>query len=415
MSSTSRHKSCLGCIQTKRKCDRTWPRCQRCVTRRTECRYIGRNRPQLQQSPDSDVDQPAPALEHLGEQSSSNWRLEQYHAEPSLLLTPCWDGALFEFPYHFSLAGQGDFIFNSIQDEVPQPASSNTDPDIVRAVTSDSKLQARVEFVAKRLTRIPRTFAQHGHTMFIHHIQFQQSCSPALQDAMSACALYCMKSVANQALVFRNLENKCQQLIASTNMLLASRTDLLEALQALLLYQLMRLFDGDIRLRAHAEVDESVAILWASQLNALTFNAEDTAMAAPGSIDTSIVTVDRRSDWQSWLVNESIRRTVITAFMLKGVYSFLKLGYDSPVDLDMCFTAQAALWNAQSAIDWCRAREETEQLEIWVKHWDEAIAKAKPVDLEEFGVLIMTMIWGREATRKWLGDDITLKYGLEMA
>ncbi|TEY52432.1 hypothetical protein BOTCAL_0258g00020 [Botryotinia calthae] len=362
MSSTSR----LECIQTKRKCDRTWPRCQRCVTRDTECRYIGRNRPQPQQSPDSDVDQPAPISEHLGEQPSN--------------------GALFEFTNHFNLAGQGDFIFNSIQDEVPQRVSSSARPDIVRAVTSDSKLQARVEFVAKRLTRIPRIFAQHGHTTFIHQIQFQQSCSPALQDAMSACALYCMKSVANQ----------------TTDMLLASRTDLLAALQALLLYQVMRLFDGVIRLRAHAEADEPVAILWASQLNALTFNAEDTPMAASGSTDTSIVTVDRRSDWQSWLVNESIRRTVITTFMLKGVYSFLKPGYDEPIDLN-------------SAIGWCRAQEETEQLEIWVKRWDEAIAKANPVDLEEFVVLIMTMIWGPEATRKWLGDNITLKYGLEMS
>ncbi|APA12007.1 hypothetical protein SS1G_05579 [Sclerotinia sclerotiorum 1980 UF-70] len=415
MSGTSRHKSCLECIQTKRKCDRTWPRCQRCVARGSECQYIGRNRHQPQRSPDTNVDQSVPISERLGGQPSSNWELEQYHADPTSLLTPCWDGALFEFPNHFNLASHDNFIFNSIQDEVDQQASSSADPGIVRAITPDSKLQARVEFVAKRLATIPRTFAQYGHTMFIHRIQFQQSYSPALQDAMSACALYCMKSVANQALVVGNLEHKCQQLIASTDALLASKTDLLAALQALLLYQMMRLFDGDIRLRAHAEADEPIAILWASQLSALTYNAADTTLAAPDSTDTSVVTIGRKSDWQSWLLDESIRRTVITTFMLKGVYSFLKLGYDSPTDLHICFTAQAALWNAQSAIGWRRAQEETERLEIWVTRWDEAIAKAKPMDLEELGVLIMTMLWGPEATRTWLGEDVTLKYGLEMA
>lgn len=334
------------------------------------------------------------------------------------LLTTCWDGALFEFPNHFSLASMQDddnFIFNSIQDKVAQEASSSADPDTVRAITSDAKLQARAEFVAKRLATIPRTFAQHGQTMFIHRIQFQLSCSPALQDAMSACALYCMKGVANQALVFRNLEHKCQQLIASTNALLASKTDLLSALQALLLYQMMRLFDGDIRLRAHAEADAPIAILWASQLSTLTYNAAHATLAAPGSTDTSIVTIGCKSDWQSWLVDESIRRTVITTFMLKGVYSFLKLGCDSPTDLRVCFTAQAALWDAQSAIGWCRAQEETERLEIWVTRWDEAITKATPMDLEELGVLIMTMLWGPEATRTWLGEDVTVQYGLETA
>ena len=246
-------------------------------------------------------------------------------------------------------------------------------------------------------------------------MQFQLSCSPALQDAMSACALYCMKGVTNQALVFGNLEHKCQQLIATTNALLASKTDLLAALQALLLYQMMRLFDGDIRLRAYAEADEPIAILWASQLSTLTHNAAHASLAAPGSTDTSVVTIGRRSDWQSWLVDESIRRSVITTFMLKGVYSFLKLGYDSPTDLRVCFTAQAALWGAQSATGWCRAQEETGRFEILVTHWDEAIAKAKPMDLEELGVLIMTMLWGPEATRTWLGEDFAVKFGLETA
>lgn len=415
MASTSRHKSCLECIQTKRKCDRAWPRCQRCVTRGSGCQYIGRNRHQPQQSPDSNTDQSVPILENLGDQPSSNWRLEQYHAEPASLLTPCWDDALFEFPNYSRPASRGNFVFNSIHDELAQQASSSADPGIVRAITSDTKLQARVEFVAKRLTRIPRKFAQRGHTMFIHQMQFQRSCSPALQDAMSACALYCMKGVANQALVFGNLENKCQQLIASTNALLASRTDLLAALQALLLYQMMRLFDGDIRLRAHAEADEAVAILWASQLSALTFSTEETVLATPGSTDTIIATTGCKSDWQSWLVDESIRRTIITTFMLKGVYSFLKLGYDSPTSMNVCFTAQAALWNAQSAIGWSRAQEKTERHEIWVTRWDEAIAKAKPVDLEELGILIMTILWGPEATRTWLGEDISLEFELEMA
>ncbi|KAH8883168.1 hypothetical protein GQ53DRAFT_753069 [Thozetella sp. PMI_491] len=419
MLSTSRHKSCLVCIQTKRRCDRTLPRCQRCVARGSECQYIGRNRHRPQRSTDSDVDQSVPVSKPLVGQPSSNWQLQQYHVEPTSLLTTWPDSALFEFHNHpFNLGVMPDdntFIFDGIQDNVAQQVPSGADPNIIRATTSDARLQARVEFVAKRLATIPRTFVEQGQTMFIHRMQFQQRCSPALQDAMSACALYCMKGVANQTLVLQNLEHRCQQLIASTNAALTSKIDLLAALQALLLYQIMRLFDGDIRLRAHAEADEPIVSLWASQLRARTCNEAQATLAAPGSTGTSIVTIDCESDWQSWLVDESIRRTVITTLILKGVYSFLKFGYDCPTERRVYFTAQAALWGAQSDIGWRRAQEEKERLEIPVTHWEEAIAKAKPMDLEELGVLIMTMLWGPEATRTWLGQDFTIKHGLETA
>lgn len=71
--------------------------------------------------------------------------------------------------------------------------------------------------------------------------------------------------------------------------------------------------------------------------------------------------------------------------------------------------------NSQSEISWLRAYSEGERLEVRVTHWDEAIAKAKPGDLEEFGVLIMAMLKGMEATRKWLGHSYAVRYGLEAA
>lgn len=307
------------------------------------------------------------------------------------------------------------FLFDSITASTTELVPSSTELNIVSAASPNAKLQARVELVAKRLARMPRTFAEQGQTSFIHRRQLEQTCHPALQDAMSACALYCLRGVANQALVFRNLEHRCQQLTTGTNALFSSRTDLLAALQALLLYQMIRLFDGDIRLRAHAEVDAPVAILWASHLRACTSNATQTALVSQTPATTTIAAIDCESDWQSWLVDESVRRTVITTFMLQGVYNFLKCGQDSPPELSFTFTAQAALWSAQSNIAWRKAQEERERLVIQVTRWDEGVAKAKPMDLEELGILVMTMIWGPEATRTWLGKDFTVKYGLDTA
>lgn len=40
----SRRKSCLACVQSKRKCDKGLPKCQRCLAKKTDCEYNSRLR-----------------------------------------------------------------------------------------------------------------------------------------------------------------------------------------------------------------------------------------------------------------------------------------------------------------------------------------------------------------------------------
>ncbi|XPS71041.1 hypothetical protein M3J09_003227 [Ascochyta lentis] len=223
---------------------------------------------------------------------------------------------------------------------------------------------------------------------------------------MSACALYCVKTPATKTLVHQVLQHNVQHLLATTDPATASNTDLLAALQALLLYQLMRLFDGDICLRAAAESDEPTTILWASELR-----TRACALSLPLHPFSTFANNSR--DWQLWLFSESIRRTVVTTFLLRGVYNYLKTGVDSPTVVGVYFTAQEGLWNAQSDVGWLRAREERVELQVLVNAWDEVMALAGPRDLEELGVLVMSMLWGLRATREWLGYEHSIKYGLE--
>ncbi|KAF2013935.1 hypothetical protein BU24DRAFT_424953 [Aaosphaeria arxii CBS 175.79] len=417
MPKASRHKSCVACIQTKRKCDRTWPRCQRCIARGSACHYIGRSDEQPSRSHDPDFDQLISIQGSSDEQALCSWALQQCPTDPASLVDLLPDSTTFEFPNHpfnlGSMPNDNDLFIHGTQDITIHQAPSNDEQDIMQTTTPNAMIRTRADFVAKRLSSIPRTFAEQGQTMFIHRMQFQQNCHPALQDAMSACALYCMTNVANQALVFQNLDHKCHQLIASTNVELSSKTDLLAALQALLLYQMMRLFNGDIRLRAHAEADGPIVALWASQLATYMCNSDHSRIIESDSTTISMATMEPESDWQSWLVDESIRRTVITSFLLNGLYNFLKLGSHNPVDLRIYFTAQTALWSAQSGFSWRRARLERESLEIRVTNWHEAMAKAEPRDLEELGLLTMVLFWGLEGTQAWLGDEFTVKHGLQ--
>lgn len=408
----TRQKACFACVQSKRKCDKGIPKCQRCLAKKIDCEYNGQYPGRLRQTAGRNVDENVPFAEPFTEELSIGWHLQRSPALPAAaILSPCTDDAFFNFGNNpFSLASiPQDGILSStiIEDIVAQQNPSHT-----QHIISDTTLQARVEFAAKKIAAVPKTFTEQGQTMFIHRLLFQERSPPALQDAFGVCALYCLRNTENRALVFRNLEHRRQQLIANTDPLLAPKMDLLEALQALILYQIISLFDGDIRLRAQAEADEPVLMAWAAHLRSRTRQVQ---LSPPAPAESRLLSESTFTDWRRWLIEESSRRTVIAAFMLNGVYDFLKLGYDAVPDLRMSFTAQAALWNSQSEISWRRAHSERERLEVQVTHWDMMIAKARPGDLEELGVLIMAMLKGIEATGKWLGHGHIIRYGLEGA
>ncbi|KAH6619895.1 hypothetical protein C7974DRAFT_398415 [Boeremia exigua] len=391
MERATRHKSCVACIQTKRKCDRTQPKCQRCISRNSDCEYIGRRRGRHQ-----------PVAESSAPVTAVDWRpstMEMESLIPATQFSPSINEDIFEFPHHpFNLSFDSRSLAPSIGDLTSPPHLNTIDPD--------TRLYARVAFCAARLSLVPNVFAISGQTMFIHRQVFQTLQTTALQQAMSACALYCMRTPTTKAIVHQVLQHNVHHLLGNIDPATVSNVDLLAALQALLLYQFMRLFDGDIRLRAAAEADEPTTVLWASELR--TRACAVTLPLHP------IATFSRNpEDWQVWLFSESIRRTVVTTFLLRGVYNYLKTGTDSPTVVGVYFTVQEGLWNAQSESGWSRARDERLELQVLVSAWDEVMTIASPNDLEELGVLVMSMLWGLKATQDWLGRELSLKYGLD--
>lgn len=409
----TRRKSCLACIRTKRKCDQGLPSCQRCLAVKRICEYVDR-KPRIAQST-LDSDHAFTGLDSedvvVGAAADmQEWQLQSGTSYRSLpgILSPLSDHAIFDFPNHpFNFPGShGSELLDSgfIEDIVSQQ-----DMVATRTTPSNPSVQARVEFAARRLAAIPSSFAAQGQAIFIHRMLFQRTNPPALQDALSTCALYSLKNSSNQILVFQNIEQKHNQLVASINPLNASTSDLLAAVQAFLLYQIIRLFDGDIRMRAQAETDEALFGAWTLQLSTRVRQLPACQPSAGGrsSITTTV------PNWHRWLIEESSRRTLIVAYMLKGVYDFLKTGFDVNRGFRVTFTAQAGLWGAQSESSWQRVLSEKAHLEIHVAQWDLIMGKAEPEDLEELGVLVMAMLWGVDRTAMWLGQNHAARYGFE--
>lgn len=91
-------------------------------------------------------------------------------------------------------------------------------------------------------------------TPFLHPRMYEDIMPKAILDAFTASALYTNKNSANEAAVFKALDANASSLLQQHNPAEPKPArDLLIMIQALLLYQIIRLFDGDIRQRGHAE------------------------------------------------------------------------------------------------------------------------------------------------------------------
>ncbi|KAH7036247.1 hypothetical protein B0J12DRAFT_678674 [Macrophomina phaseolina] len=416
---STRQKSCLDCVRSKRKCDQGFPKCRRCVKRRVECQYIAKSPNRLLKGDEETHGNTEGQAAELAAEAATPSSLQlQRSPSPIRGLTPFLTDPFMELandPFNLPSLPLDDFLSPAVvSDIMADPILDNPE------LAAGPNYQRRVEYVARRIARMPKTFAETAQAPFIHRRLLQDrepAPPPPLQDALSACALYSLKNPHNQALVFRNLEAKaCQLIVATADPFRLSRRDLLAALQALLLYQIVRLFDGDIRLRMQAEADEATLLTWTNALRARMRQVGPAGPALPPTPSAAATPSRQQSrppDWLHWLLEESIRRTVFISIMLKALYAYLKFGYDEFNLKGLGITAQAALWDAQSEFGWRTAYCERDRLEMRLAHWESDLATAGPDDLEELGVLIMAAYRGLESTAEWLGKSHVARYGLE--
>ncbi|KAJ3539959.1 hypothetical protein NM208_g5275 [Fusarium decemcellulare] len=261
-------------------------------------------------------------------------------------------------------------------------------------VSQGSVLQARAEYAAHRLANQSLAFVQFGQTAFIHHTQIEAS--EFLQDALAASALNAMRNATNAAIVRseinRRVDRLCYSLCIKLNAIstnaLGDREDLLPVLQSMLIYQCIRLFsDNEISQRMRAERDEEV-------LRALVSN-----------LVFSVKSFSEDGRWVSWIKEESLRRTMLVAELLIGVYSFLRQGWDqAEVRLSrLGFTAQASLWEAKSLGQWEEMWRCGPRYQVHLVSLEKDMAAARPENLEELGMLICGTYLGLEKLEEWLG------------
>lgn len=204
--------------------------------------------------------------------------------------------------------------------------------------------QEQIEFCIDRFKESIFELVQSNHSPFIHQTSYESEPPGAIQDLLGVGAMYCRKSPANQKIFFAMLNSRADSLVASSKSTSLSTAEWLVGVQAMIIYQIIRLFDGNIQQRSYGQRHMALLELWTMRLQStvgIWYN------------DCSVET-----PYQHWIFVESIRRTITMSIMVQAMYSLLENGYCSTVPLmdGLPISVNGALWDVSEEEWWTIAR-----------------------------------------------------------
>ncbi|KAG8166279.1 hypothetical protein KVR01_004831 [Diaporthe batatas] len=436
---TVESKACLTCARAKRKCERQIPACRRCQSRGWRCEYPTAiyeppGRPQVQQ--------------RLGLGTVSDEPL------PDLLFDSSGDMITIDGLLSHSL----DAVIGNPSSTQPGPRSHpHPLPWYLEKGSWDVDHMASAHSAAPYCSTVLRSYTDHakewltrwvetGCCPFIHQQAYKHHMPRCVQDAFTALSTYQNRKESNKAIITSLLEQRVKQLLAdqphpppgttSDDDAGAVALDTFEHLarvHALLTYQIICLFDGDIRLRHVAETQIPTLNSWLRQLVA---SAQHTAAQGPEAFASPMVTppgyqqdplsqmaehiggqnngdgewvglasslIIPQEDiaWCAWLFAETIRRTWVVATGVQTIYLTLQVLW-APCPGGLPFTTRKGAFEAPSSFAWETCCEGHKQgIDFVRRHEHRLFEECRPEDLDEFTMSLLEMTYGVEKIERW--------------
>ncbi|KAJ5408489.1 hypothetical protein N7509_002372 [Penicillium cosmopolitanum] len=311
----SRQKSCIACAEGKRRCNRQTPQCSRCLAQGLVCTYLSawprqKRRNGSRQLESSHISDVGPELSPVSNETLSFWPLNDFASNDTSVATS-W---LTSMPSLLTLPSLS-------------PAAFFPETTIIDKWSTNQLLH--------NIKRYPQVFVSSRKTPFIHSRLYDAYLPDSIQDAFTVLAAYSTKTSETEDLIFRILESKTTNLVDQdhhTSIL----PQLLAAVHALMLFQIIQLFDGDIRQRSLAEQHMNTLKIW-------TFQLQERA----GELTPALT-------WREWIFAESARRTIIFVMMIESLYLTLKTGCCPNVRAMsiLPFTSKTTLWDLSTSASW---------------------------------------------------------------
>ncbi|EED15648.1 conserved hypothetical protein [Talaromyces stipitatus ATCC 10500] len=387
-----RRKSCKACAKAKRRCDLLLPVCSRCSQRRLDCEY-----PMLEAS-----------------NLSYSWDcLSDFNINPSIATT------LFQQP-----PPPLPIIPSSYENVYKVDENSLSPPLNVNPLFSGR--MSRLQFTLSVLQNAHRTMVLENQTPWCHPLLYKNGMPRVMQDAYACCSLYMNRNATNSKTILSIIENRAAELLASDQP--DNAWEYLARLQALILYQTIRIFDDDASALVAADLTMPAlrAILTHFVANV---PLEDTLLNSENLPINCLInepTSDTKDHWHSWIFEESTRRTMFLSHLLISIWEILqylnqqqiiastttpytgisrkKPTCDGRLGLSNCWWywyLSAHLWEAPTRYDFALAYAEKSRFLIKDLDFTEFLALGQPDDVDMLGKMALSAWMGNEALQEW--------------
>ncbi|KAH6693751.1 hypothetical protein F5X68DRAFT_46838 [Plectosphaerella plurivora] len=435
---STRQKNCHNCIQSKRKCDRRSPRCGRCAEKNAICTYgkaRARGNPMaFLPSPSTLADTSAGVSPHY----PVPWLDPTFTVDMDILGDLGFDLQAPEAPYAHTHPAQTSldipvemFDVNSndaahfatpttCTREDPKPSECNPQRpgspvgeavmkcyesmgDTCRDYQAWHQYEPRtpLHFILGRVKSFAKNMADHNATVFMHRTLYLESMPSCIFECFSACLLYSKRSESNTGMVLRTIQTNAQSLIDKerSNFVIAPCQQLSRT-QALFMYEVIRLFDGDVYLRAQGEKDLPLLQEWLQDLCNIRDNLGHST-GQPGQTPP---------EWKKWVFDESLRRTVVVAYSVISLYEMMKkpgqtISDPGPWALIQRWMLGASLWKASCPIEFSQKWKQGKHFVIENYAFDQFLAEGSADEIDEMAEMLLTGYIGVHATQELMATQ----------
>lgn len=122
---------------------------------------------------------------------------------------------------------------------------------------------SKAHYIVSTIKFYPSSFATDNHTPWMHRHLYKDHMPASIQSCFTVCTLYSNMTSSNKTSVFRVLWQNIGEL---RECVVTTDGERLARVQALLLYQIVCLFDGDVTLRSLADRDMLLLQEWTDNL-----------------------------------------------------------------------------------------------------------------------------------------------------
>ncbi|RDW74890.1 hypothetical protein BP6252_06032 [Coleophoma cylindrospora] len=396
----------------KRRCGKQTPHCLRCRTRGIECSYPPPKPTRFVLCRDDDTPPVVPDVT-----PPINWQMCTY--SPGLQVSTAENarpGFVLDLPGLSS---------RPVDEQLASSWFSSLETWEIIRPTADQKLLTVYEMKAylRKIHRWLSDWVEKGSNPFIHARLYGNRFPRCIQDAYASLSCYLHKTPANEQAVFHIIEDRAKQLLAdngihspgspeeSKNRRLGPIDPLehVARVQALLVYQTVGLYDGNIRLRSLSESYIPVLEGWMIEM---VQHAKNTVCLGDSVVSPIIEQTDVGPSrlfsaldedllWYSWIAAESMRRTWVIGSSIQVMFMALHQGGIPPCQGGMMFTTRQGVWEAQSAVAWEKLCSEVHVGLMQMADTHRIFTEAAPEDINDFTKVILEVIYGTERIKRW--------------